>query len=185
MTIAAAVRGTDGIFVGADRMIGYGDTFTASAKNKKVFRVADSVVAYCGDVRFGNILRYNFNPTPLKDCKRLKPDQYVNQIIIDELRDCLKECGYAKHRDSREKGGDFIIVVGGRIFDVSSNYSVTEHDKYVCIGSGDTYALGSLYTYEKQFGNEFGRDACKSALDAACALSLTCGGGFDIVEAVR
>jgi len=183
VTIVGAVRIGDTTYVGGDSLITYGDTFIDCADNHKVFKVSGLTVGYCGDVRFGNILMYNFEPPPYIKSKSF-PDEksYIISVFTESLRECLKEYGYAKGREGREKGGDIIVCLNDKIFDISENYSVTSHKNNVFIGSGDSYSYGALQAYLDFAEDPNSREGCRVALSAACKMSLSCGGRIRLIK---
>lgn len=183
MTIIGAVRIGDETYIGGDSRITYGDTFIDAPGNEKVFRVSGLVIGYCGDVRLGNILKHNFDPPPYIKSKTVLDEQvYIVSVFTEHLRECLKDYGYAKGRDGRERGGDLIVCINDKIFDVSENYSVTQHKGHVFIGSGDTYASGAFSSYMSIVEFPDAREGLKVALDASCRLCLSCGGKIKLIK---
>ena len=51
--------------------------------------------------------------------------------------------------DEKERGGNFLVAVPGRLFEVQSDYSVLEPELGLCaVGCGEEVAMGSLLTTE-------------------------------------
>jgi ATP-dependent protease HslVU (ClpYQ) peptidase subunit len=66
--------------------------------------------------------------------------------FIDAVRESLKDGGYAKEKEEREKGGTFLVGVQGRLFCVERDYQVEEAKiGYHAVGNGGKIALGALY----------------------------------------
>jgi hypothetical protein len=63
------------------------------------------------------------------------------------LRKRLKSAGWAAVKDGREHGGTFLIGVRGQLFEVGSEYGVSQRaEPYSAIGCGADLTLGSLHT---------------------------------------
>lgn len=68
--------------------------------------------------------------------------------LAEALRECLKEKG-AVIEERGEQGGNFEVLVGfeGKLFVIQSDFSVLEtRGDYASVGSGQYYALGSLFS---------------------------------------
>jgi ATP-dependent protease HslVU (ClpYQ) peptidase subunit len=84
-------------------------------------------------------------PTPTKQDKE---DLYHFMIVkaMPSLRKCMAANGYNFEEDSKENRFQFIMAVGGEIFDVDQELSISKSaDGVYAAGSGATYALGALY----------------------------------------
>jgi ATP-dependent protease HslVU (ClpYQ) peptidase subunit len=65
---------------------------------------------------------------------------------MPSLRKCMAVNGYNFEEDSKENRFQFIIAVGGEIFDVDQELSISKSaDGVYAAGSGASYALGALY----------------------------------------
>jgi 20S proteasome alpha/beta subunit len=104
------------------------------------------LIAGSGEVLPCDIAQHIWEPpVPLKIDKK---DLYHFMIsrVMPSLRKCLSENGYNFDEDSKELRFQFIIAVGGEIFDIDQDCSVskTEYGVYAA-GSGAAYALGALH----------------------------------------
>ena len=68
---------------------------------------------------------------------------------MPSLRKCLTDNGYNfEEETNKSKDGprcQFLMAVGGEIFDIDEDLSVSRNDKDMyAIGSGSSYALGAL-----------------------------------------
>ena len=84
-------------------------------------------------------------PVPTKaDYKDLY--HFMIAKAMPSLRKCLSENGYNFDEDNKEMRFQFIIAVGGEIFDVDQECSVSKSGTNVyAAGSGAAYALGALH----------------------------------------
>ena len=86
--------------------------------------------------------------------------------FIDAIREALKNGGYAKEKDEREKGGTFLVGVQGRLFCIERDYQVEEAKiGYHAVGNGGKIALGSLYATQSMELSP--RRRLETALEAA------------------
>jgi ATP-dependent protease HslVU (ClpYQ) peptidase subunit len=85
------------------------------------------------------------SPVPTKQDKE---DLYRFMIkkAMPSLRKCMTENGYNFDEDSKETRFQFIIAVGGEIFDVDQELSISKSaDGVYAAGSGAPYALGAIH----------------------------------------
>ena len=84
-------------------------------------------------------------PVPTKQDKN---DLYHFMIVkaMPSLRKCMVENGYNFDEDNKETRFQFIMAVGGEIFDVDQELSISKSaDGVYAAGSGAPYALGAIY----------------------------------------
>lgn len=112
---------------------------------KKVFRLADCVIGCAGSLRILNLLAYAFS-IPAQP-EEVSVECYFTTLFVDALRALLKEAGsVTKQNEKEENLGYFLVGYQGRLFQISSDYSVMEvTDNFNTIGSGHEVALGALY----------------------------------------
>jgi ATP-dependent protease HslVU (ClpYQ) peptidase subunit len=85
------------------------------------------------------------SPVPSKQDKE---DLYRFMIkkAMPSLRKCMTENGYNFDEDTKETRFQFIIAVGGEIFDVDQELSISKSaDGVYAAGSGAPYALGAIH----------------------------------------
>ena len=85
------------------------------------------------------------SPIPTKQDKE---DLYRFMIrkAMPSLRKCMTENGYNFDEDNKEMRFQFIIAVGGEIFDVDQELSISKSaDGVYAAGSGAAYALGAIH----------------------------------------
>lgn len=130
------------VHLGADSAGVAGWSMTVRA-DEKVFRNGPFVMGFTTSFRMGQLLRYAFEaPLPTGDLAR-----FMATGFIDGVRECLKTGGWATKSSEQESGGNFLVGVGGRLFEIGSDYQVGEPaDGIAAVGCGFEIALGSLYT---------------------------------------
>ena len=97
--------------------------------------------------------------------------------VVPSLRKCLKDNGYnfeeERDKNTTEQRFHFLIAVGGEIFDISDDLSVTRsQDGLYAVGNGSAYALGALHA---------GANAVE-ALEIAEKLDAYTSGPFQVVK---
>jgi ATP-dependent protease HslVU (ClpYQ) peptidase subunit len=80
--------------------------------------------------------------------KQDRDDLYHFMIVkaMPSLRKCMSENGYNFEEDSKDTRFQFIMAVGGEIFDVDQELSISKSaDGVYAAGSGAPYALGAIH----------------------------------------
>lgn len=109
----------------------------------KVIHKGEFLFGYCGLRRFGDLLRFAFEP-PMIDGDL---DAYISISFCDALRHVLKDKGHLK----TESGIDsldtsrFCVAVRGRVFYIDGCFAVHRPaENYVAIGCAEEAALAVL-----------------------------------------
>jgi 20S proteasome alpha/beta subunit len=141
VTCIVAIKTKDAIYMGGDSA---GSNFynTRSRLDPKVFKNGDFVIGYTSSFRMGQILRHGIELTVPK----CNPDEYMFSLCND-LVTKLSDLKFAKLSENIATGGIFIIGWKNHLYEVASDFQYIKHrDNYTAIGSGDVYALGSLFS---------------------------------------
>jgi 20S proteasome alpha/beta subunit len=106
-------------------------------------------------------------------------DKYMRTDFILTLKKAIEPYGIDISDDDKA-AADFLVGVHGRLFNISTNdWQVNEYDKYTAIGSGNSYAIGSLdtsYTWKDPIKK------IKTALESAIKNSPQCDYPIDILH---
>jgi hypothetical protein len=144
--------------------------------DSKVFRAGPYVMGFTTSFRMGQLLRYSLRP--------LEPgtwdvDRFMSTALIDAVRQCLKDGGYATTKDGGEVGGEFLVGYRHLLYVVYSDYQISRTaDLYDAAGCGADLALGALHA---TVGDEPERRVTK-ALEAAAHHSAGVCGPFTILR---
>jgi len=85
------------------------------------------------------------SPVPSKQDKE-NLYRFMIKKAMPSLRKCMTENGYNFDEDTKETRFQFIIAVGGEIFDVDQELSISKSaDGVYAAGSGAPYALGAIH----------------------------------------
>lgn len=149
MTCIIGYKDKNKIYFGADSRTSCGHMgFTQTTK--KVFIKDNIIYGVSGHVRVKNIILYNFYAPERRMGSTI--DEYMNVEFLHCLRQCLIDNGFAEIQNNVEQFKETSILIGiaGHIYEISSNYSITEYiDDYQCIGSGEELSRGALHALEK------------------------------------
>lgn len=166
MTCVVGLVTEEGLVFGADSLVttGYGSKYTLI--DKKIFIREDVIVGFCGDLRFGQLIKHQFNHSPYGRHK--SPELFMHHTFLPELQKFFLDSGFQKI----ETGSfDLLVGVERRLFVVSDDFAVIETPSpYQSIGSGCDYALGVMYATSHVADAKF---RISVALEAASNFSQT------------
>ena len=170
MTCITAIVEENVIYMGGERAVS-DDTSIMSMVQPKVSIRGEWIYGYAGSL--GNGQLFDFVDLPV-----LKKNDDIYSVlrmdIVDSYKSILDTHGSIK--DDNET--DFIIGCRGRLFEFNTgDWGVAEVTE-CAIGSGGSFALGSLYTSI----DKYPMDRIEIALLSAIAYSPTCQGPIDILS---
>lgn len=141
MTAIVGIAYNGRVYLGGDSAGISGWSLTVRA-DTKVFRNGPYVLGFTDSFRMGQLLQYALTPPkPAGDLPK-----FMSTVFIDAVRDTLKAGGFAARESEREVGGNFLVGITGRLFEVYSDYQVAETATgYAATGCGFELALGSLH----------------------------------------
>lgn len=149
-------------------------------KDPKVFYVGKVVIGFTSSFRMGQILQHSFVPpdrTPGEDLY-----QYMCTRFIDEVRKVLHTKGFTERKNDREEGGQFLVGIEGRLFNVGSDFQVGENiHGFDAIGCGGSQAVGALAVLSA-LPNLAAKDVVLNALKIAEVFSGGVRGPFNVVS---
>lgn len=143
MTCIAAIAEKGKVYIGADSA-GVADWDMNIRADEKVFKNGECLFGFTSSFRMGQLLRYKFK---IPDKPQNMTDKvFINTLFIDEIRKCLKDGGYMKITDNREKGGEFIVGYNGNIYQIQNDFQIAlPADLLAACGCGASYAKAVMY----------------------------------------
>lgn len=170
MTCIVGISDGERVYIGGDR--GASDDHTiVSLAQSKVNVKGDWIYGYAGSLGNGQVLDYITFPA-LK--KGDDPFKILRFDIVPLIRSNIETYGSDKDGDTT----DFLIGCKGRLFEMSSeDWGVIEVAE-VAIGSGGSFALGSLHSTYSIYSPIV---RIGMALDAAITYSPSCQGPTDLL----
>lgn len=151
MTVIAGLVAEDGtIYMGADSAAtnNVGDQFLV--ENQKVFqpvRCPWYLIGFAGSFRLGQLLRYSLPRIP-KPPKNADVQYFLSTVFVDKMRKCFKASGFSKFSEhGQERGGFCMLGYQGKLYMIEDDYQVlVPSTDYTALGTGQSFALGSLYS---------------------------------------
>ena len=163
------------LWMGADS-VGATDSMKTRRKDTKLFRNKDFLIGYTSSFRMGQLLRFKWNPPKQHNKSDYK---YMCTDVIDSIRICLKENGYAKIQNNEEEIGTFLIGYKNKLYKIEEDLQVEECiDNFNACGSGVYFAIGALNILSKL--NLSALEICKKTLETASKFNPFVGKPFVI-----
>ena len=175
VTCIVGIANEGKVYIGSDRGAS-DDSSIISMCRPKVHVKQDWIFGYAGDIGTAQLLEFAELPELEEDDD---PYRVLRLDVVEELRSLIESHGTMPN-DKEDNSASFLIGAKGRLFELStSDWSVIEIEE-TAIGSGGTFALGSLHT-TKQFPVALPIYRIEQALNAAITYSPTCQGPIDIL----
>jgi ATP-dependent protease HslVU (ClpYQ) peptidase subunit len=178
MTTIVGVQYEDKCVLGADSQVTDPDgRIQRHSQMVKISQRGDLLIAGSGEVNPCDIAQHIWNPPKLTAAHKKDVYHFAITKVVPSLRKCLKDNGYnfeeERDKSTNEQRFHFLIAVGGEIFDISDDLSVTRsQDGLYAVGNGSAYALGALHAGAK----------AEEALEIAEKLDAYTSGPFQVVE---
>lgn len=114
---------------------------------KKISQRGSLLIAGAGEVTPCDIAQNIWIPPQFTAKDKKDVYRFMITKVMPSLRKCLTDNGYNFEEDKKDgMRFQFLISVGGEIFDIDEDLSVMKSDDNLyAIGSGGPYALGALY----------------------------------------
>lgn len=183
MTCIVGLIDSGKIWMGGDAA-GTSSTFSQTIrKDKKIFVNGEMLFGFTSSYRMGNLLAYK-----LRVPKRGPAEDIFAWMVTDlveAIRTCLKEGGFAKKELEQETGGAFLVGVAGKLFTIWDDYQVSEAvDPWASVGSGSDVAVGAMYATSSRLSGivDSPQDRILTALRAAEANNAAVRGPFTLMS---
>ncbi len=174
MTIVIGLIDNGIVYMGSDRAMS--DEYSISSPiTPKIKKNGQFLIGYASSRGSGQVAHYIDFPNVVKK----DVDKYMRTDFILTLKKAIEPYGIDISDDDKA-AADFLVGIYGRLFNISTNdWQVNEYDKYTAIGSGNSYAIGSLdtsHTWKDPIKK------IKTALDSAIKNSPQCNYPIDILQ---
>ncbi len=183
MTILVAVKKNGKVFLGADRIITFGNEYhTDLVGGQKIIKLKNAYLATSGYILLDNVIehlvmtKHKMMDNPFS--KRADVFSFFLELY-SELKKAytLVDTGKDTYAGIHNV---FLIVTPKSIFGISNNLSVSEYVDYAAKGAGQDYALGAFYSLYDTIDDA--AELARIALEAACHFSIVCRDPLDIIE---
>lgn len=144
MTCIVGFSDGETVYIGADT-IGVSNNKKTIRKDSKVFLNKNMLFGFTDSFRMGQLLQFKLKiPTHIAG----KSDyEYMCTTFIDSVIKCFEDNKFNRNDNGEIAGGSFLVGYKGNLYLIDSDYQVgLPADKYMAVGAGEEYALGSLYT---------------------------------------
>jgi ATP-dependent protease HslVU (ClpYQ) peptidase subunit len=141
MTCIVGIENERGAWMAGDSAAATGRDIRQTALSK-VFTVGQYTIGYTSSFRMGQILQHLVE-YPLCD----DPSEgFMVGTFVETVRKALKDFGYSQVNNNQESGGDFLVMVWGRLFHISNDFQVNRYrNGFYAVGCGAPYALGAMF----------------------------------------
>lgn len=172
MTCLVGIEHNGAVYLGADKMVSYGDRF-GKLQESKIIKKKGFVLASCGSCRMLNILEHLFMPSPQE--KNQSDEEYMCSTFVSEMRKCFTGNGFGVSQNDWT-GGNILVAYNGKLYAIANDFSVLRKKEFTD-GSGYAYAAGSLLST-----TGCPKQRIKKAISVASKLCNSVGLGVDIVS---
>lgn len=149
MTCIVGLIDNGDVYLGGDAAASTSNSIL-TRETPKVFAVGKYVFGYTTSFRMGQLIQYSFKPPkPKKEDKETNDTmmRFMVTKFIPALRKLLKDGGFTKVNNSQEEGGNFLVGIGGLLFQIEDDFQVgLALTPYASCGSGTDLALGSMFS---------------------------------------
>jgi ATP-dependent protease HslVU (ClpYQ) peptidase subunit len=130
------------IYMGADSA-GVADCDVRIRSDEKLFLNKNMLIGYTGSYRTGQLLRFSLK-IPTQSNKN--DYEYMCTSFIDSVSKILEEKKCATIENNEIRTDEFLVGYKGKLYRVENDLQVgIKLANYDACGSGENYALGSLY----------------------------------------
>lgn len=159
------------VWMGADSVAGDSNYYTVRLVTPKVFVKGDYIIGYTSSFRMGQILQYQTSLPKLDAPLVLDPPRdrlhaFMIQKFVPAVAKAFETDGWLQKEKDRKSGGQFLVGVGGELFEIEDDFAVLKHVDFdfSVVGSGMYFAQGAVYAL-RDSNNP--RRRITTALDAA------------------
>jgi len=174
MTCIAGLVEDGVVYLGGDGAAST-DTDKYAISNPKVFMNKNFLIGYSASFRMGQLLQYKF--VPPKHRKSKNDLAYLTTDFIDYIKICFSNNEFDE--SNADVGGDFLLGYKGNLYSIENTLHVLKSiHNFNAIGSGSSYAIGSMFSTKGQDPIK----RIKMALDVASAFSPGVSPPFTILK---
>ncbi len=172
MSTVMAIVDNGKIWMGADSFATTKDGERRRMKCIKIFTNGPYLIGYIGSVRTGQVLRPEYFKPPNKIYEF--PDKLITHF---EKKGCLAVD--SDNQCSLHESNLLIATPKGKLYEILVDFQMNEIEDFTAIGSGSSFALGSLYTTRK-WGSP--KKRIMTALKVAAIYDMQTGPPFIVEE---
>lgn len=138
MTCIVGLEFKDGVLIGGD-LLGTDHNLKVLHTQPKVFNKRGVVFGYTTSYRFGQILEHSM-PDPVVPAESSDIYRWLITTLVPSIKNALKDNEYSE-------SGECLIGVRDQLWILKDDFAVLRPTcGFSSVGSGDEYALGSMFT---------------------------------------
>ncbi len=179
MTCIVGVEQDGKVWMGSDSAASDGHVIYV-VDSPKLITNGPITFGYTSSFRFADLLKFKLKFPAQK--KAQDDRDYLVGVVVEKIRESLKEGGYARVDSHRDSGGTALMSYRGMLYKLQDDFSVLRCvDQYASCGSGTEFAMGSLFTThgDARFPPS---ERVKMALQAAAKHCCTVQGPEHIIQ---
>ena len=151
------------------------DSLIVSSLDPKIVTRGEFLFGYSGNTGVGQAVQYGFTIPPLKNKKNVS--EHMIGVVVPAMRQFFKAKDITWSGDPKDDDGcSLLFGVAGRIYECdTADFQMVEY-KELAIGSGGSYALGSLFSTRHIKDPKI---RLRYAVESAIEFSPSCRGPVD------
>jgi len=169
MTVIVGIANDTNVYIGGDRGVSDNDVILSMSRSKITQREG-WIFGYAGTLGTGQLIEFI-------DLPKVNKIDDIYKVLRIDLVEQLKALYDTHGRDIEDNGTDWLIGYKNKLFELSSGDWGVLEVSMSAIGTGSTFALGSLHASQNW------RDTKKrvhKAIEASIQYSPSCLGPIDI-----
>jgi ATP-dependent protease HslVU (ClpYQ) peptidase subunit len=146
MTTIIAVQGKSKVVFGADSQVTGGNgRVQRHNQMTKITERGPYLIAGSGECAPCDIAQHLWKPPTPKAADWNDIYHFMIAKVVPSLKACFKEHEYKWDREDEETKFNFLIALGGQVFEMADDMSITlDSSGFYGVGSGSPYAIGAL-----------------------------------------
>lgn len=189
MSCIVAYNNGDYIYFGSDSIATSNDYSQEVFKDSKIFIKNEMLIGYCGSIRAGQIIKYDFNipfhPEGFSDM------EYFCCLFFPKLLEKFNNREFFYYEDNKSedinnnnnKTPPLLIGYKKKLYLIGEDFQIIESSKnYSCIGSASDYALGAFSLIERLNINISPEEKIYTVLDSVSDLSYVIKPPYNILK---
>lgn len=146
MTTIIAVQGKTKVIFGSDSQVTAGNGRVQRHKQMaKITQRGQYIIAGSGECAPCDIAQHIWRPPVPTRTNWQDSYHFMITKVIPSLKACFKENDYKWDKDDDETKFNFLIAIGGQVFEIADDMSITlDETGFYGVGSGSSYAIGAL-----------------------------------------
>ena len=184
MTILAAMKKNDDVWLMADRAISWDNFRRTDAKLSKIIPLDNALIATSGMFIYNEAMQFMLSAHPEL---RRAPFRNKNDVIAyflkfhRFLRETFGQGSAEMNEIAKISGGWFLVVTENGIFEVYPNKSVYEYENFAALGSGSHMATAAMHVlYDRE---EHAETILTEVFQTVCSYVADCAGEMELVSA--